>query len=737
MPDKINSQSPEQGFVTWDDAEGRHKALADVAESIDYYEGVQKSVGYGYRNFIDIEPNRSVRTGFQRSDYNRFRAAESVPQKQIEAIKMCMDAYDRVGIIRNVIDLMGDFACQGISLVHPNKTIERFYKKWFEKVQGKDRSERFLNTFYRCGNVVVKRRTAKLNARMERKMRKGLAVDTEIQEIKVKRREIPWTYDFLNPVSIEVLGSQLSSFVGEKRYAIRVSKIVRGYISNPSTDYRHLLSQLPPDLMKKIQEGENLVPLDPDKISVHHYKKDDWLVWANPMIFAILDDILMLEKMKLADLAALDGAISNIRLWKLGSLEEKILPTKAAINKLRNILASNVGGGTMDLVWGPELDFKESSTQVFRFLGKEKYEPVLTNIYAGLGIPPTLTGMASAGGGGFTNNFVSLKTLVERLQYGRNALVGFWNEEIERVQKAMGFRFPAKVHFDQMVLSDEASEKNLLVQLADRDLISTETLLERFGEIPDIERIRIRREMKVREEESIPQKAGPYHNPQHRNDLEKIALTKDAVSPEDLGIVPSDETGKHPFTKPDDRRSDDKIEEKKEEVKDKQDERDQKKFDQQQERQKEFEPKGRPEDGRPKNAKDQQKRKQKEVKPKNKPNFVNSMLWANNAQKEIASLVQPALLAHYGKKNVRSLTKSQMDELEYIKLCLLCGLTPFADINVETIKDMLDNNVKPHQSILDECAALELEFASANERHPSIDEIRQIQSSAYAKHHSK
>ena len=209
------------------------------------------------------------------------------------------------------------------------------------------------------------------------------------------------------------------------------------------------------------------------------------------------------------------------------------------------------------------------------------------------------------------------------------------------------------------------------------------------------------------------------------------------MSPEDLGIVPSDDTGKHPFTKPDDRRTDEKIEEKKEEIKDKQDERDQDKFDHQQEKQKEFEPKGRPEDGRPKNAKDEQKRKQKEVKPKTKPNFVNSMLWANTAQREIASIVQPALLAHYDKKNVRSLTKSQMDELEYIKLCLLCGLTPFTDINVDLIKDMLDANIKPHPSVLNECSSLELEFVSANDRHPTIDEIRQIQSSAYATHCSK
>ena len=46
-------------------------------------------------------------------------------------------------------------------------------------------------------------------------------------------------------------------------------------------------------------------------------------------------------------------------------------------------------------------------------LGSEKYTSVLNSIYAGLGVPPTLTGMAT-NGGGFTNNFISLKTLVER-----------------------------------------------------------------------------------------------------------------------------------------------------------------------------------------------------------------------------------------------------------------------------------------------------------------------------------
>ncbi len=738
MDNPIKNTEKAEAFITWGDESDKQEALSQVSDNLDHYDGVQKSLGGFRRSFLDIEPQRSVRTGFTREDYNRFRSEEAVPQLQKEAIQMCMTAYDKVGIIRNVIDLMGDFACHGINIVHPNKRIEKFYRKWFEKIGGRDRSERFLNTLYRCGNVIVKRRTAKINKKIENDLKKSIgSPDMEIEKLQVNKREIPWKHDFLNPLSIEVLGGNLASFVGDKQYALKVSKLVRGMTKRAfqggSKYNANLASQLPPDLQQAIKEGQDLIPLDPSKISVFHYKKDDWLLWANPMIYAILDDVIMLEKMKLADISALDGAISNIRLWSLGDLDNKILPTKNAINKLRNILAGNVGGGTMDLVWGPELKFTESSTQVYRFLGKEKYEPVLTNIYAGLGVPPTLTGMASGGGGSFTNNFISLKTLVERLEYGRSVLVSFWQEEVERVRQAMGFRLPAKIHFDTMVLSDEATEKNLLIQLADRNIISSETIVERFGEIPEIEKIRIRREDRDRKKEVIPQQAGPYHNPQHRNDLEKIALTKDAISPQDLGLVPSDETGNHPFSDPDDRRSDQKIEEKKEEDKDKQDERDEKKFDKQEER-KENNPTGRPEDGRPRLAKDKQKRKQKDVQPRTAADssFVNLTLWTSKAQKTIADIVHKPLLAFYDKKNLRSLTKKESDELEYIKLCILCNLQPYVDIDAEIINRILKDQSNIDLTTSNVVSELKKEFADKNDRNPTIEEVRHIHVSAYA-----
>ena len=594
MAGSVPDHKPDPAFITWGDDQEKSDAFLSIADNVEAYDGFHSSKA-SHRSFLDVETDISVRTGYQREDYNRFRSRESVPRKQKRVIRMCMDAYDKIGIIRNVIDLMGDFGTQGITLVHPNKRIERFYKRWFEKVGGAERSERFLNILYRCGNVVVRRRTAKLTRKLEKDLQKASGADLDPEIIKHAKKEVPWKYDFLNPLTVEVIGGELAVFAGYPQFGLNISTKIKNIILKSKGEYSSIIDKLPPDLVAAIKSGENIIPLDPEKTFAYYYKKDDWQMWSNPMILSVLDDILMLEKMKLADMSALDGAISNIRLWKLGDLDNKILPTKTAINKLRNILASNVGGGTMDLVWGPELDFKESATEVHKFLGAEKYQPVLNSIYAGLGIPPTLTGASNASGGGFTNNFVSLKTMIERLEYGREILTNFWTQEIVKVQKAMGFRFPAEVHFDKMILSDESSEKNLLIQLADRDLISVETLQERFGEIPEIEKIRINREVRDRRKENMPQKASPYHNPQHRNDLEKIALGKDMIEAQDLGLVPSEDTGNHPFTNPNDRRDAGVIEEKREEKKDKQDKREMKKMEvkknSQPQQDKEFDPK--------------------------------------------------------------------------------------------------------------------------------------------------
>jgi hypothetical protein len=703
--------SKEPLYQTWaSDAE--KQKVCDVT-NLDGYDGtVFKSAAHGYRGdpyggsnqqtYIDIEPNKSVRPSFNRSDYDSFRPGESIPNRQKKIMSACMASYDRVGIIRNVIDLMSDFASQGLVLVHPNKTIEKFYRKWFTQVKGYDRSERFLNYLYRCGNVAVQRRTAKLNRKKEAELKRAAGADVLIDDLKVPKREVPWMYDFLNPVSIDVADAG-SLAVGKPQFYLNISKHTQQSLMNTATTNKAVFSTLPKDLQSQIQKGERRIPLG-DNTFFYHYKKDDWLLWANPMIYAILDDIRMLEKMKLADLAALDGAISQVRLWTVGDYEHKIVPTRAGLQKIRDILASNVGGGTMDLVWGPELKFTESNSQVYKFLGDAKYQPVLTSIYAGLGIPPTLTG-ASGSSGGYTNNFVSLKTLVERLEYGREVLSGFWKQEIEYVRRAMGFRLPAEIHFDSIILSDESAQKKLLMDLADRDIISQETLLERFKELPNIEKVRVGREERERSNNpNTPRKAGPYHNPHHSEDVAKLGMQQDYLDTEEyfekLGL---------PYSEP-----------KELEVKDSNT------VTQNQKPEKEVK-----NAGRPTQSKDTKPRKQRRVLPRSgEP--TSAILWGIEAQEKISEMMTPVICEHYSKKDSRSLSKAQVEELEYLKLSIFASLEPMVEVNHESIQGALARNAKPSSKFVELSEGKATTFNTIRQRKPNTSEMRHIYASTFA-----
>lgn len=729
-------------FVTWDDDKGRALALRQAGDALKTSEPVVRN--HGTDIFLDVAPNNvSVRDGFNRRDFDSFRRDEALPTKPKAVIKGSMDAYDSIGIIRNIIDLMADFATQGIDLNHPNERIEKWFKEWFRRVNGKERSERFTNLLYRTGNVIVKRATAKLTVRQEDQMKRAQAApDMEVPPpTPVERREVPWKYTFLNPLSVEVMADELAVFVGQDEFtfAVRLPKTLTAKIKEPKgATERALVKRLPADLVRAVREGGHLVPLSPDKVRGFYYKRDDWQVWAKPMVHSILGDLQMLQKMKLADLAALDGAISCIRVWKLGNIEAKILPTEVAISRLASMLTNNVGGGVMDLVWDAAIDLLETKTDVHKFLGSTKYEPVLTSIYAGLGIPPTLTGAGD--GGGFTNNFISLKTLTERLQYGRDTLTRFWEEEIRLVQRAMGFRFPATLVFDRMTLSDEAAEKQLLIQLADRDILSWESVVERFGETPEIEQVRLRREQRKRDGGQMPEKASPFHAPNKEHDLKKAFVAQGDTTPSEVGLElePRKDGEKSMLDKQNEQATKDaKLQLKS----------------QQQQNDHQFrteklqlkhgahpnqvqpdgaKPKGQPGQGRPKNASDTQKRKQRTVKPRTSATFFQTMAWAENAQAKLGQIAGVGYLKVLGKKTLRDLTDDEAARFERYKFFLLLQLEPNQEVDARTVAALSRRELSvpaPVEALVKESVR---QYAEANGKEPPVDFLRRVQAGAYA-----
>tara|TARA_R100001163_G_scaffold55690_1_gene43224 strand:+ start:6760 stop:8925 length:2166 start_codon:yes stop_codon:yes gene_type:complete len=689
-----------EAYASWEDEEGRDQALSNYSATITEFAAASRT------SYDNITKYQSGRPGLQKSDYDYFRSSEKVPTKSKEIISFARKSYRQIGLIRNSIDLMGDFACQGVRLVHPNPRIERFYNDWFSRIKGTFVSERFCNLLFREANVVIRMKTAKLNKSKRLEMQRAVAdidMKADLKENLFRKGELPWQYTFLDPLLLEVVGGPLASMSGQYSYRMDIPKDLKRDLNkirnSGSSSEKDMLKNIPKEFLDT-KNGAKGIILPEDKTFTYFYKKDDWQLWADPMTYACFDDLILYEKLKLADKAALDGAVNKIRVWKLGSLDHKLAPTPTAASALGNILGANTGGGTMDIVWGPDIELLETGTDVQRFLGEEKYRPTLMSIYSCLGIPPTLTG--TFGASGTTNNFISLKTLTERLNYVRSILVQFWSYQVKAIQKSMGFRQAPQVEFDYMQLDDPASMMQLMVNLADRNIISDEFIQRQIKAKPNIEEKRISNESKKRDKGSMQEKVSPYHSVDKDFSKQKIALQTGVASPSQVGL---------------------KLDPKSPEEKSALEMRSGPK----QETIKVEEPSSPGSPGRPKNSNDQAPRQPRGFRPALK---ARTELWAKKAQAKISKIVNPIILDRFEKKNMRSLSSDEIADSEKVKFEILCSLEPNSNVDERSVAAAIKSGLE-NPSIHNECGKWISEASECSDQRLAIDEIRSIRASYY------
>jgi len=101
------------------------------------------------------------------------------------------------------------------------------------------------------------------------------------------------------------------------------------------------------------------------------------------------------------------------------------------------------------------------------------------------------------------------------------------------------------------------------------------------------------------------------------------------------------------------------------------------------------------------------------------------------AQAKISEIVSPIALAHFDKKNIRSLNKAEVDQLEHLKLCILTGMQPFMDIDENVVKQLIDNKTKPSDEFYTLANAKKLDFVNSNQREPNTSEIKFIYSATF------
>lgn len=718
----------EEYFVTYNDENSNEANLA-LAE---YSKGLASAQVVSRQNrvrtigstiFQNVGPGSlSVRDGFNRRDYDTFRYDEWIPTSPKDIMQACMDAYRYIGIVKNTIDLMTDLCVQGLDIVHPVKAQERFYKKWFHDiVEAPGRSERIASLTYRAGTAVIKRHVAEIDVDTTNQMKQVSGATKPFQEVQPKKGEIPWRYTIFNPISIDILDKEYTDFINvkDREYVLLLnSGSIQTFMDRRNEGFfRNVPRDLVSSLNRALRNKKNYIPLNQDEISIVSYKKDDFELWAMPICHAILDDLKMLQKLKLADLCALDGAIAQIRLWKIGDLEHKIFPKKEAFSRLAQIIMQAVSGGVMDIMWGPAIDLKETGVELHKFLGESKYIPTLKAIFHGLGLPSALTGY---GDQGFTNNMVEIKILMQRLKYMRKLLTDFWNKEIRIVQKAMGFAKPAQIVFDTSILDNEIGMLTILLQAVERNIISEELFQERVNSIPEIEKLRVKREWKEKQAGRMPPKAGQFNDPtsddKFGKELLKTMVDNKRIDPANIleEFLDLDLEGVEIKSEEDAAALVQKTMPKKETG---------------------FNPTSDLNKGRPPGAKDKTKRKTKVATPVGQARilgFVKNLIWAENVQKEISEVVTPTYLKIKSKENVRQLTTEEFNELESFKFNVLCNIKPNTKFDNNSFKELINNDLFPPAEaklLLDQCV---LNYRTEHGSDPNVEKLRTIQSKVVA-----
>ena len=75
---------------------------------------------------------------------------------------------------------------------------------------------------------------------------------------------------------------------------------------------------------------------------------------------------------------------------------------------------------------------------------------------------------------------------------------------------------------------------------------------------------------------------------------------------------------------------------------------------------------------------------------------------------------------------------SEVDELEYLKLCIFTGMEPFVDITEELVQKIIQNNTKPSEAFQETVKASISEFSKFNKRKPNTSELKHLYANVFS-----
>jgi len=383
-----------------------------------------------------------------------------------DAIILCQKAYYNFSQFRNVIDMMTEFSVSNIYFRGGSSKSRDFFESLYKKINLLTLQDKYFREYYRSGNVFTYRFDAIVQPSDLKKITQtfGAEVNKTTEEDGLK---IPVRYIILNPADIRLLGTA--------NFGIAIyQKILTEYelmrLRYPQTPEDEEMFQALPDDTKRLIENKKMtfVPLflQPGKMYITFYKKQDYEPFAVPMGFPVLEDINYKYELKKMDMAISRTMQQMILLVTAGTDPDKGGINQKNLEALRKLFENQSIGRILVADYTTKAEFV--IPQIADILDPKKYEIVDRDINNGLN-------NILLGGEKFANQVQKTDVFLARLRQARQTFLNdFLFPEIKRLSQELGFKNYPTPYFEDFNLKDDSAHERVYTRLMELGILTPE-----------------------------------------------------------------------------------------------------------------------------------------------------------------------------------------------------------------------------------------------------------------------
>ena len=442
------------------------------------------------------------------SDSRRFQALRSSGSPFLEsgdgiaakdAIFLCRVAYFNVAAFSNSVDVMSEFANTEFFLSGGTIKGRKFFDAWLKKVGIENFKQQYFREYFRGGNIFCYRIEGDLDVN-------GVKTLAEMSDSTSRATKIPVKYIMLDACNI--VADNSLTFDGTS-YSQVLSEFQVKKLKNPATEQDQLIyDSLPEKTKKDIRDGKFtsdgvFMQIDPSKVLMSFYKKQDYEAFAVPFGYRVLDDINAKLELKRMD-AAIARSVENVIL--LVTMGESAKDGGAGVNQknvdaVRSLFENESVGRVLVSDYTTEASFVIPDLK--KVMGADKYEVLNQDIKDGL--QNIIVGKEN-----YSSTQMKAEMFLERLKEARASFINdIIQPEIKRLSKEVGFKKAPIFKFKDLDLTDENTMLRVVTRMIELSVLTPEQGMDiiHTGEFPQS------KDLKKGHEEFFEDKRKGLYNP--------------------------------------------------------------------------------------------------------------------------------------------------------------------------------------------------------------------------------